>query len=139
MQEGWHKPEDMIEVDGHRYPSTYDNYLGQWVADAYHHDEHRLPHTYSDLGRLFPKAKAVEEVPESEHLEPDALERRGLEVGKAKTTKVRPTAATTTTKSIATAVATTKPTAIGVANWVQTWEPRKTEEAERKDLRRVTR
>ena len=62
VQEGWFKTEEMIEANGHRYPRTYDDYLGQWVADAYQHDEHRLPHTYSDPERRFPKAVAVETV-----------------------------------------------------------------------------
>ena len=54
------------------------------MADAYQHDEQRLPHTYVDPERLYPRAKAVEVIKEDEDLEPDDLEKRGLELGKAK-------------------------------------------------------
>ena len=54
------------------------------MADAYQHDEQRLPHTYVDPERLFPRAEAVEVVKEDEDLEPDDLEKSGLELGKAK-------------------------------------------------------
>ena len=84
----------MIEANSHKYRRTYDDYLGQWVADAYQHDEHRLPHTYVDPGSLFPRAKAVEVVKEDEDFEPDDLERRGLELGTAKTTKAETVATT---------------------------------------------
>ena len=56
-QEGWFQAEDLIEANGHQNHRTYDDYLGQWVADAYQHDEQRLPHTHVDPERLFPEPK----------------------------------------------------------------------------------
>ena len=71
--------------------------MGQWVADAYQHDEHRLPHTYPDPEKLFPRTKAADVVKEDENLEPDDLDKRGSAVGKAKTTKPTKAATTKTT------------------------------------------
>jgi hypothetical protein len=155
VQEGWFKAEDLIEANGHKYPRTYDDYLGQWVADAYQHDEHRLPHTYVDPERLFPRAKAVEVVKEDEDLEPDDLERRGLELGKAKTTKTEAVATTlcmalypsaydahgtlplcaSTTKPATTTAATTKTATTTAATTYNNWDTSLGEEVENKKLK----
>ncbi len=56
---------------------------GELVADAYLHDERRLPHTIGgDLNDLFPVAVAGPEIEET--AEPkDELEKRGTAVGEA--------------------------------------------------------
>ncbi len=51
--------EGCFEATGHTYPRIYGDYLGQWVAGAHQHGEHRLPHAYVDPGELFPRAEAV--------------------------------------------------------------------------------
>ena len=51
------------EQDGHKYPAA--EYEGEWLPDAYIHDERWLPHQLQgDLSMLFPHAVALEELEE---------------------------------------------------------------------------
>ena len=65
-----------IEEDGYLYPAT--NLDGVMIAEAYLHDDSRLPHQIpGDLNALFPKARAAEPYPEVEEV-PDQMEAMGL-------------------------------------------------------------
>ena len=52
-----------VEQDGHRYPAA--EYEGEWLPDAYLHDDRCLPHQLQgDLSLLFPHAVVPEELEE---------------------------------------------------------------------------
>ena len=62
------------EQDGHTYPAA--EYEGEWLLEAYLHDERWLPHQLvGDLAALFPHAVAPEELEEAAEAE-DWLECR---------------------------------------------------------------
>jgi len=76
---------DKIVQDGYEYPAVMidvGNGCLEKVAEAYLHDDRRLPHEINgDINMLFPKAHAAEALAETAELA-DPLETRGLVIGK---------------------------------------------------------
>ena len=76
---------DKILQDGYEYPAVavdMGNGCFEKVAEAYLHDDRRLPHEIGgDINLLFPKARAAEALRETEE-RADPLETRGLAIGK---------------------------------------------------------
>ena len=80
LQKEQYSEGEVIEVDGIAYPKVFDEYNSQWVPEAYYHDEKKLPHQHDGVDKMFPRAVAVDPIPETAEAA-DHLEERGRTIG----------------------------------------------------------
>ena len=82
IQRDLYDDKELIDWHGYRYPKKFDEYMQEYVPEAYYHRPELLPHEHPDLDRMFPRAYAAPALDDGEIVVPDELERRGEAIGK---------------------------------------------------------